>query len=232
MIAGNYDQAFFPSTEIPPATSPGQQQQQQRPVVNAAFDVCGYCGLEFPNDPQPDWDERARHLDQQHKFRECNQSKKFFRADHFRQHLKHSHAGTSGKWTNRLETACIRDEPPPVPNDNSTTPQSAPIANMGNMGQPDMVQPNMNHANLAHSPMPQPNMGQGELSQQQVMAQNAMGQANMVQPHIAQMEMSNIDPNIGIQRLGNMTNMGSMAPPQRGMPMQGGAQFEQMKEDL
>jgi hypothetical protein len=48
-----------------------------------------------------------------HKFGECNQAKKFFRADHFRQHLKHSHAGTSGKWTNLLENACMRDEPPP-----------------------------------------------------------------------------------------------------------------------
>lgn len=45
-----------------------------------------------------------------HKFGECNQSKKFFRADHFRQHLKHSHAGTSGKWTNMLENACMREE--------------------------------------------------------------------------------------------------------------------------
>jgi hypothetical protein len=46
-----------------------------------------------------------------HKFGECNQSKKFFRADHFRQHLKHSHAGTSGKWTNMLENACMSQEP-------------------------------------------------------------------------------------------------------------------------
>jgi len=47
-----------------------------------------------------------------HKFGECNNSKKFYRADHFRQHLKHSHAGTSGKWTNILENACMKDEPP------------------------------------------------------------------------------------------------------------------------
>lgn len=37
--------------------------------------------------------------------------KKFFRADHFRQHLKHSHAGTPGKWTNILENACMKEEP-------------------------------------------------------------------------------------------------------------------------
>ncbi|KAF2142437.1 uncharacterized protein K452DRAFT_18816 [Aplosporella prunicola CBS 121167] len=74
-------------------------------------DVCGYCGEEFPN--PADWDMRAEHLNHVHKFGECNQAKKFFRADHFRQHLKHSHAGTSGKWTNMLENACMKDEPPP-----------------------------------------------------------------------------------------------------------------------
>ncbi|KAK5737380.1 hypothetical protein LTR17_006799 [Elasticomyces elasticus] len=78
--------------------------------VNGA-DVCGYCGDEFSNPPQ--WDIRAEHLNHVHKFGECNQAKKFFRADHFRQHLKHSHAGTSGKWTNLLEAACMKDEPPP-----------------------------------------------------------------------------------------------------------------------
>ncbi|KAK3706753.1 hypothetical protein LTR37_012598 [Vermiconidia calcicola] len=75
------------------------------------IDVCGYCGEEFPNPPQ--WDIRAEHLNHIHKFSECNQAKKFFRADHFRQHLKHSHQGTSGKWTNMLENACMKDEPPP-----------------------------------------------------------------------------------------------------------------------
>ncbi|KAF7189391.1 hypothetical protein HII31_09236 [Pseudocercospora fuligena] len=74
-------------------------------------DVCGYCGEEFPNPPQ--WDIRAEHLNHVHKFGECNQAKKFFRADHFRQHLKHSHQGTSGKWTNMLEVACMKDEPLP-----------------------------------------------------------------------------------------------------------------------
>ncbi|KAL6707948.1 hypothetical protein ACN47E_003622 [Coniothyrium glycines] len=86
--------AFHPSTTRP-----------------AIADVCGYCGEEFPN--PADWDARAEHLNHVHKFGECNQAKKFFRADHFRQHLKHSHAGTSGKWTNMLENACMRDEPPP-----------------------------------------------------------------------------------------------------------------------
>ncbi|KAL8403962.1 hypothetical protein RB594_009009 [Gaeumannomyces avenae] len=98
-------------------------------------DVCGYCGKEFARSGPPgsasgaqgaaagnawvateqDWEERHRHLTDAHKYRECNASKKFYRADHFRQHLKHSHAGTSGKWTNMLENACMIEEEPPVP---------------------------------------------------------------------------------------------------------------------
>lgn len=87
-------------------------------------DVCGFCGDEFTRSgvagrarqaTEQDWDLRLRHLQEVHKFRECNSSKKFFRADHFRQHLKHSHAGTSGKWTNMLENACMLNEEPPLP---------------------------------------------------------------------------------------------------------------------
>ncbi len=80
------------------------------PQKPSMADVCGYCGHEFASSP-PDWDARVDHLTAVHKFGECNQGKKFFRADHFRQHLKHSHAGTSGKWTNMLENACMQDEP-------------------------------------------------------------------------------------------------------------------------
>ncbi|KAF2085917.1 hypothetical protein K490DRAFT_45577 [Saccharata proteae CBS 121410] len=90
-------------------------------------DVCGYCGEEFPN--PANWDVRAEHLNHVHKFGECNQAKKFFRADHFRQHLKHSHAGTSGKWTNMLENACMKDEPPPNPVTQQTAASAlAPVA--------------------------------------------------------------------------------------------------------
>ncbi|KAH7471877.1 hypothetical protein FOMA001_g12887 [Fusarium oxysporum f. sp. matthiolae] len=106
-----YDKAFQESTNRP-----------------GEADICGYCGDEFPrsgcvpgtgtlsggNAPRQatdqDWDERIRHLEEIHKFRECNSSKKFFRADHFRQHLKHSHASTSGKWTTMLENDCMLDE--------------------------------------------------------------------------------------------------------------------------
>ena len=108
-----YDRAFHDST-----SHPGEA------------DSCGYCGLEFTRSGRgpgsgalnggivprhatdQDWEERVRHLEEVHKFRECNSNKKFYRADHFRQHLKHSHAGTSGKWTNMLENACLIDEDP------------------------------------------------------------------------------------------------------------------------
>ncbi|KAI6335372.1 hypothetical protein MCOR07_003395 [Pyricularia oryzae] len=100
-----WDRAFHEST-----ASPGQA------------DVCGYCGKEFSRSSadgatEADWEERMKHLTDAHKFRECNSSKKFYRADHFRQHLKHSHSGTSGKWTNMLENACMLDEEPDVPMD-------------------------------------------------------------------------------------------------------------------
>lgn len=103
----DYSQAFHEST-----SRPGEA------------DTCGYCGRDFARTgpassggvgraaSDQDWDERAQHLMTDHKFRECNSSKKFFRADHFRQHLKHSHAGSSGKWTNMLENACMLEEDP------------------------------------------------------------------------------------------------------------------------
>ena len=115
MLSG-YDRAFHESPN-----SPGEA------------DICGYCGDEFVRSGQApgggalsggiapmiiteqDWEDRIEHLQAVHKFRECNSSKKFFRADHFRQHLKHSHAGFSGKWTNMLENACMIEEEPPMP---------------------------------------------------------------------------------------------------------------------
>ncbi|KAG6047515.1 hypothetical protein E4U39_000369 [Claviceps sp. Clav50 group G5] len=109
----SYDRAFYPSIDHP-----------------GDADSCAYCGLEFPRSGRAlgtrtgpisgtlapkyvtdeDWDDRILHLQVVHKFQECNSSKKFYRADHFRQHLKHSHAGTSGKWTSILENACMLPE--------------------------------------------------------------------------------------------------------------------------
>ncbi|RVX69403.1 hypothetical protein B0A52_06999 [Exophiala mesophila] len=95
----NYQAIFHPaqpSTNLERDTSP--------------TDACGFCGEEFANLPTPDWNHRIEHLTTVHKFGECNQAKRFYRADHFRQHLKHSHAGQSGRWTNILEATCLRTE--------------------------------------------------------------------------------------------------------------------------
>ncbi|KAI7514985.1 hypothetical protein KC347_g87 [Hortaea werneckii] len=81
---------------------------------------------------------RADHLNRVHKFGECNQAKKFFRADHFRQHLKHSHAGTSGKWTNTLENACMKDEPPPEKR-GSPVPVAMPMPMPGPQAPPALM---------------------------------------------------------------------------------------------
>lgn len=78
------------------------------------YDACGYCGVKFFR-PGKDASgqscttsekERLRHLQESHNYQKCS-FKKFFRADHFRQHLEHSHGGTSGKWTKTLENTCV-----------------------------------------------------------------------------------------------------------------------------
>lgn len=94
------------------------------------IDTCGYCGKEFRRSAQvsggsalsgsitlqqitkQESEERMHHLKNVHKFRECNSSKKFYRADHFRQHLKHSHAARSGKWMNMLQNICMVHQSP------------------------------------------------------------------------------------------------------------------------
>ena len=131
----------------------------------------------------------------------------------------------------------MRDEPPPTPQDNIVSQtQGAPVANMGmgptNMGQGNMGQANMGQdmvQNMGQGPMGQANMGQVNMGQDGI-GQGDMGQGdmaqNLVQPKYEQLDMSNIDPNIGIHQMGGMGPMGSMgnigAAPGRGMGMQGG----------
>jgi hypothetical protein len=101
-----------------------------QPSADLSSDICGFCGKEFRRSPRSDlslsspgshtvtmqdWEERVAHLQNEHKCMGCNRAKKFFRIDHFRQHLKHSHAGTSGKLTNWLENACMTDVRLPQP---------------------------------------------------------------------------------------------------------------------
>lgn len=128
----------------------------------------------------------------------------------------------------------MRDEPPPIPQDNNVPQtQGAPVANMG-MGPTNMGQVNMGQdmgQNMGQGPMGQANMGQVTMGQdgmgQGDMGQGDMGQGgmaqNLVQPKYEQLDMTNIDPNIGIQQMGAMGSMGNMgAAPGRGMSMQGG----------
>ncbi|KAI1763577.1 hypothetical protein GGR53DRAFT_531425 [Hypoxylon sp. FL1150] len=84
-------------------------------------DTCGYCGEDFARSggdgraSESDWAERFNHIREAHKLGECNATKQFYRADRFRQHLKHSHASISGRWTSILETLCMADVPAPKP---------------------------------------------------------------------------------------------------------------------
>jgi hypothetical protein len=98
VIGAAYRNLFYSPPEIPP-------------LDDTAISVCPYCGNNFTNSP-PDWDQRYRHFVHVHEFGACNQGgTKFFRADDFRQHLKHYHRATIGKWTNVLETACMGNGP-------------------------------------------------------------------------------------------------------------------------
>ncbi|KAI1375302.1 hypothetical protein F4677DRAFT_133770 [Hypoxylon crocopeplum] len=94
---------------------------QESIIRPGVADTCGYCGEDFLRNGgdnffkqanESDWDERLSHVRDAHKFGECNSTKQFYRADHFRQHLKHSHAAVSGRWTNGLESICMCGVPP------------------------------------------------------------------------------------------------------------------------
>ncbi|MDI1487194.1 MAG: hypothetical protein OHK93_006463 [Ramalina farinacea] len=194
VIANDYAKAFFISPHLTAVPHPTSNQQNQSPTHNGliASDFCGYCGEEFSREPV-NWDERQHHLKNAHKFGECNQGKKFYRADHFRQHLKHSHGGKSGKHTNSLEQTCLRDEAPQIASDSgsqSSTPtqlSSAPIANMGNL-------PAGSQAMSSAAGLEQLNMA----TQAQMQQPMNMGpqQGNMAPPPMVSMEMTNIDPSI------------------------------------
>ncbi|KAK3336308.1 hypothetical protein B0T19DRAFT_447441 [Cercophora scortea] len=75
---------------------------------DVAWDICGFCGGVFLRnaDRSPNTDELASHLELVHKYKECKQSKKFYRVDNFRQHLKTAHGAKLGKWLKVLEKNC------------------------------------------------------------------------------------------------------------------------------
>ena len=59
-LQNNVEATFYPNN----AESP------HPPGAIGPFDVCGYCGEEFPNLPQPDWAARLEHSIHVHKFQE------------------------------------------------------------------------------------------------------------------------------------------------------------------
>ncbi|KAH9208251.1 hypothetical protein DL95DRAFT_246390, partial [Leptodontidium sp. 2 PMI_412] len=97
-----------------------------QPSADSSSDTCGFCEEQFRCNNQmkfslntfvaseADWDERIIQPKNEYKFGECNHEKKFFRAEHF-QHLKQSHAGSTGIWAIILTDTCRRDEPLPKP---------------------------------------------------------------------------------------------------------------------
>jgi hypothetical protein len=113
------------------AFHPSESEVPEGPPT-AMTDVCGFCGSEFPNFPTPDWDLRTDHLKSVHSFDECDQKKKFYRGDHFSQHLKHSHAGTSGKWTTMLlRAASVRERPTPQTSETIAQPSERSVYHSG-----------------------------------------------------------------------------------------------------
>ncbi|KAL8930163.1 MAG: hypothetical protein Q9208_000780 [Pyrenodesmia sp. 3 TL-2023] len=178
-LAGNYEHAFHPASSIAPQT-PNQSTPPADAV--AAVDICGYCGKEFTNEPQPDWNDRIAHLTNTHKFGECNQSKKFFRADHFRQHLKHSHQGTSGKWTNMLEEECRKEEPvPDMVQQNPAVQQ--PMHQAMQQGMPHPMQQHMQMQGIQTSPIMEQTMGGAPIANMGVLPGSVPGPPNnMVGP--------------------------------------------------
>ncbi|CVK92442.1 uncharacterized protein FMAN_07338 [Fusarium mangiferae] len=71
-------------------------------------DICGFCGDEFIRAGPSLSDIEIEHLQRVHKIGECNSSKRFYRIDHFQQHLNHFHTGRIGEWTTMLENTCMR----------------------------------------------------------------------------------------------------------------------------
>ena len=147
-----------------------------------------------------------------------------------------------------LESACMKDEPNPTPQDSAQAP-GAPVANMGmsqpvgqvnvhppnmtpNMGQQGMHQTNM--ADMVPANMAQQGLAQANMTPQS-MAQAGMVQQAQQAQQIVQMDMSNIDPSIGLQHMGGMApmgNMGNMSAPGHAMNMQGGQLRSEKLEEM
>ncbi|KAK0620619.1 hypothetical protein B0T14DRAFT_234752 [Immersiella caudata] len=96
-------------------TSYGQAFGWDSTVGPEEVDLCLFCGQGFsrsslpgdlPSVSESNWEKRIRHLEDVHHFRECNATRRFSRQAEFRLHIKHTHSGVLGYWTDALETAC------------------------------------------------------------------------------------------------------------------------------
>lgn len=126
----------------------------------------------------------------------------------------------------------MKDEPPATPRDDNMKPTSAPgapVANMSSMGQPPIGPNDMSQGVIAQEDINLENIHAG------VNNQGHMGLANQAsagQAHMGQMDMSNIDPNIGLQPMSGMapvSNMGSR--PQQQMQIRSGGYHNDLKEE-
>lgn len=85
-----------------------------------SVDICCYCGERFGRSgpgvlTQNDWLVRADHLHECHEYDRCNDDVQFYRADHFREHLRRFHVATAGDDINILVDACMKIDDHQVP---------------------------------------------------------------------------------------------------------------------
>lgn len=87
-----------------------QRQQQPSSPASSSSPSCPSCpsSAHVSRGHPPHRRHRHRRPGPAANQRRCR-SKKFFRADHFRQHLKYSHASKSGMWMKTLENKCLME---------------------------------------------------------------------------------------------------------------------------
>jgi hypothetical protein len=106
--------AFQVTQNTPPATDMSELQEAavSRPVTPTLCYTCGFCGRTFhrkaaaPLMVGERLGELEAHVRAEHKFGLCSSDKKFFRYDHFAQHLKTVHAAVAGEWLKALAESC------------------------------------------------------------------------------------------------------------------------------
>lgn len=71
--------------------------------------LCGFCGFQICSSQSDLSDQVARdHLEQMHLWQGCDPRKRFYRPDHYQQHLRHVHGALPGPWTVAVQTAAVK----------------------------------------------------------------------------------------------------------------------------